>query len=50
VTLAYQTDQELLNLVDDLLFEVSAEAQMLGCYSETEAHVAYGAVGLALGE
>jgi hypothetical protein len=39
VTLEYQTDQELLNLVDDLLFEVSAEAQMLGCYSETEAHL-----------
>jgi len=39
VTLEYQTDQELDNLVDDLLFEISAEAQMWNCYSETEAHL-----------
>ncbi len=38
VTLEYQTDQELDNLADDLLFEISAEAQMWNCYSETEAH------------
>jgi hypothetical protein len=39
LTLEYQTDQELDNLVDDLLFEISAEAQMWNCYSETEAHL-----------
>lgn len=39
VTLEYQTDQELDNLVDDLLFEISAEAQMWNCYSETDAHL-----------
>jgi hypothetical protein len=39
VTLEYQTDQELDNLVDDLLFEISAEAQMWNCYSDTQAHL-----------
>ena len=49
VTLEYQTDQELDNLVDDLLFEISAEAQMWNCYSETEAHLeGTGVAGLGL--
>jgi hypothetical protein len=39
LTLEYQTDQELDNLVDDLLFEISAEAQMCNCDSESEAHL-----------
>lgn len=32
-----RTGQDLDNLIDDLLFEISCEAQLRGCYSETEA-------------
>jgi hypothetical protein len=37
--LAYRTAQDLDNLIDDLLFEISGEAQMRNCYSETEARL-----------
>ncbi len=39
VTLHYETDRQLDNRLDDLLFEISAEAQMWNCYSETEARL-----------
>ena len=34
--LSYRTDQDLDDLIDDLLFEISGEAQMRDCFSETE--------------
>ena len=34
--LTYRTDQDLDDLIDDLLFEISGEAQMRECFSETE--------------
>lgn len=37
--LAYRTAQDLDDLIDDLLFEISGEAQMRDCYSETEARL-----------
>ncbi len=37
--LTYRADKDLDELVDDLLFEISGEAQMLDCYSETEARL-----------
>jgi hypothetical protein len=37
--LSYRTDKDLDDLVDDLLFEISGEAQMMDCYSETEARL-----------
>ena len=37
--LSYRTDQDLDDLIDDLLFEISGEAQMRGCFSETEARL-----------
>jgi hypothetical protein len=37
--LAYRTPQDLDDLIDDLLFEISGEAQMRDCYSETEARL-----------
>jgi hypothetical protein len=39
LTLSYRTDQDLDDLVDDLLFEISGEAQLRGCFSETEARL-----------
>jgi len=36
---AYRTAQDLDDLIDDLLFEISGEAQMRDCYSETEARL-----------
>jgi hypothetical protein len=35
--ISYRTEQELDNLVDDLLFEISGEALLMDCFSETEA-------------
>ena len=35
----YQTDQDLDNLIDDLLFEISGQAQLRDCFSETEARL-----------
>jgi len=35
--ISYRTEQELENLMDDLLFEISGEAQLMDCFSETEA-------------
>ncbi len=37
--LVYRTDQDLDDLMDDLLFEISGEAQMRECFSETEARL-----------
>jgi hypothetical protein len=37
--LSYRTDQDLEDLMDDLLFEISGEAQMSDCFSETEARL-----------
>jgi len=37
--LSYQTDQDLDDLIDDLLSEISGEAQMRDCFSETEARL-----------
>jgi hypothetical protein len=37
--LSYRTEKDLDDLIDDLLFEISGEAQMMGCYSETEARL-----------
>jgi hypothetical protein len=37
--LSYRTDQDLDDLMDDLLFEISGEAQMRDCLSETEARL-----------
>jgi hypothetical protein len=37
--ISYRTDQDLDDLIDDLLFEISGEAQMSGCFSETEARL-----------
>jgi hypothetical protein len=37
--LPYRTDKDLDDLVDDLLFAISGEAQLMGCYSETEARL-----------
>jgi hypothetical protein len=37
--LCYRTDQDLNDLVDDLLFEISGEAQIRDCFSETEARL-----------
>ena len=37
--LSYRTDQDLEDLIDDLLFEISGEAQMRDCFSETEARL-----------
>jgi hypothetical protein len=39
LTLSYQTDNDLDDLIDDLLFEISGMAQMMDCYSETEARL-----------
>jgi hypothetical protein len=35
----YQTDQDLDNLIDDLLFEISGQAQLRDCFSQTEARL-----------
>jgi hypothetical protein len=35
--IAYLTEQDLNGLMDDLLFEISGEAQLMDCFSETEA-------------
>ena len=37
--ISYRTDQDIDNLMDDLLFEISVEAQMRDCFSETEARL-----------
>jgi hypothetical protein len=37
--ISYRTDQDLDNLMDDLLFEISGEAQLRNCFSETEARL-----------
>ena len=37
--LSYRTDKDLDDLVDDLLFEIAGEAQLMDCYSETEARL-----------
>ena len=37
--LSYRTDQDLDDLIDDLLFKISGEAQMRGCFSESEARL-----------
>lgn len=37
--LSYRTDQDLDDLMDDLLFEISGEAQMRNCFSITEARL-----------
>ena len=37
--ISYRTEQHLEELMDDLLFEIAGEAQMSGCYSETEARM-----------
>jgi hypothetical protein len=37
--IAYRTEGDLNELMDDLLFEIAGEAQMSGCYSETEARL-----------
>ena len=37
--ISYRSEQDLDELMDDLLFEISGEAQMSGCYSETEARM-----------
>jgi hypothetical protein len=39
VDLAYRTDNDLDALVDDLLFAIAGEAQMMDCYSVTEARL-----------
>ena len=36
---SYRTDQDLDNLMDDLLFEITGEAQLSECFSETEARL-----------
>jgi hypothetical protein len=36
---AYRNEGDLNELMDDLLFEIAGEAQMSGCYSETEARL-----------
>lgn len=35
----YRTETDLNDLMDDLLFEIAGEAQLSGCYSETEARL-----------
>ncbi len=35
--ISYRTEEDLDNLMDDLLFEISGEAQLMNCFSETEA-------------
>jgi hypothetical protein len=37
--ISYRTENDLDELMDDLLFEIAGEAQMSGCYSETEARM-----------
>jgi hypothetical protein len=37
--LSYRTDKDLDAMIDDLLFAISGEAQMMDCYSETEARL-----------
>lgn len=37
--LAYRTERHLDDLIDDLLFEISGEAQMRDCVSATEARL-----------
>ena len=37
--IAYRTEADLNELMDDLLFEIAGEAQLSGCYSETEARL-----------
>jgi len=37
--ISYRTDQDLGNLMDDLLFEISGEAQLRDCFSKTEARL-----------
>jgi hypothetical protein len=37
--IAYRTETDLNDLMDDLLFEIAGEAQLGGCYSETEARL-----------
>jgi hypothetical protein len=39
VDFSYRTDNDLDALVDDLLFAISGEAQMMNCYSETVARL-----------
>jgi len=37
--ISYRSEHDLNELMDDLLFEIAGEAQMSGCYSETEARM-----------
>jgi hypothetical protein len=37
--ISYGTEKDLNELMDDLLFEIAGEAQLSGCYSETEARL-----------
>ncbi len=37
--ISYRTEKHLDELMDDLLFEIAAEAQLSGCFSETEARM-----------
>jgi hypothetical protein len=39
VQILYRTEHDLDERMDDLLFEIAGEAQMSGCYSETEARM-----------
>jgi len=39
VHILYRTEHDLDERMDDLLFEIAGEAQMSGCYSETEARM-----------
>jgi hypothetical protein len=39
VHILYRTEHDLDERMDDLLFEIAGEAQMNGCYSETEARM-----------
>lgn len=36
---SYRTERDLDEMMDDLLFEIAGEAQLGGCYSETEARM-----------
>ncbi len=37
--ISYRSEKDLNELMDDLLFEIAGEAQLSGCYSETEARL-----------
>jgi hypothetical protein len=40
--ISYRTEQDLDEVMDDLLFEIAGEAQLSGCFSETEARMEAG--------